>query len=191
MGRMQRAVFLDRDGTLIVEKNYLHRAADAVIFPGAGAALKRLADAGFMLIMVTNQSGIGRGRFTLAEAESVNEHLGREFARDGVRFGKIYIAPEAPGQPSRGRKPSPQFLFDARDEFNLNLAACFMVGDKLIDLECGWNAGVKRSILVRTGYGQEVEHSGADQIKRAVVVDDLTGAAEWILGSNSKLKIKN
>ncbi len=98
-----------------------------------------------------------------------------------MHFEKIYIAPEAPDQPSRGRKPSPQFLFDARDEFGLNLAESFMVGDKLIDLECGWNAGVQKSILVRTGYGAEVERDDAEQIKRAVVVDDLAGVAEWIL----------
>ncbi len=178
---MNRAVFLDRDGTLIAEKNYLHRAEDVEIFPGAGAALKRLAEAGFKLVIVTNQSGIGRGYFTQAEAERVNEHLRREFARDGVRFEKIYIAPEAPGQPSRGRKPSPRFLFDARDEFDLNLADSFMVGDKLIDLECGWNAGVKGSILVRTGYGAGVERKSPEELKRAVVVDDLNGAADWIL----------
>jgi D-glycero-D-manno-heptose 1,7-bisphosphate phosphatase len=178
---MNRAVFLDRDGTLIAEKNYLHRPEDVEIFPGAGAALKRLADAGFQLLIVTNQSGIGRGYFTLAAAERVNEHLRREFARDGVRFEKIYIAPEAPDQPSRGRKPSPQFLFDARDEFNLNLSESCMVGDKLIDLECGWNAGVKNSILVRTGYGAEVERESPEELKRAVVVDDLNGAADWIL----------
>ena len=180
---MNRAVFLDRDGTLIVEKNYLHRPEDVELFSGAGAALKRLADAGFKLIIVTNQSGIGRGYFTLAEAESVNEQLAREFARDGVRFEKIYIAPETPDQPSRGRKPSPQFLFDARAEFGLNLAESFMIGDKQIDLECGWNAGVKMSILVRTGYGAGVERDEAEQIKRAVVVDGLAGAAEWILTS--------
>ncbi len=154
---MNRAIFFDRDGTLIAEKNYLCRPEDVEIFPGAAAALKQLADAGFQLFIVTNQSGVGRGYFTLADAERVNEHLAREFARDGVRFGKIYIAPEAPDQPSRGRKPSPQFLFDARDEFSLNLAESFMVGDKLIDLECGWNAGVKKCILVRTGYGAELE----------------------------------
>jgi D-glycero-D-manno-heptose 1,7-bisphosphate phosphatase len=181
---MQRAVFLDRDGTIIAEKNYLHRPADVEIFPGAGAALKRLADAGFKLIIVTNQAGIGRGYFTLADAERVNEHLAREFARDGVRFEKIYLAPEAPGQPSRGRKPSPQFLFDARDEFSLNLAESFMVGDKLIDLECGWNAGVKKSILVRTGYGAEAERAAANKFVSAVIVDDLNGVAEWILNSN-------
>ena len=178
---MNRAIFLDRDGTLIVEKNYLHRPEDVVVFPGAGAALKKLSDAGFKLLIVTNQSGIGRGYFTLADAGRVNEHLGREFVRAGVRFEKTYIAPEAPDQPGRGRKPSPQFLFDACDEFDLNLAESFMVGDKLTDLECGWNAGVKKSILVRTGYGAGVERDDAEQIKRAVVVDNLTEMAEWIL----------
>ena len=178
---MNRAVFLDRDGTLIVEKNYLHRPEDVEPFPGAGAALKRLSDAGFKLFIVTNQSGIGRGYFTLADAERVNERVSREFARDGVRFEKTYIAPEAPDQPSRTRKPSPQFLFDARDELNLNLAESFMVGDKLIDLECGWNASVKRSILVRTGYGAGCERDAAEQIKRAVVVNGLAEMADWIL----------
>ncbi len=178
---MNRAVFLDRDGTLIAEKNYLHRVEDVEIFPGAAAALKRLANAGFKLIIVTNQSGIGRGMFTLADAEKVNQHLSHEFARAGVHFEKVYIAPEAPDQPSRGRKPSPQFLFDARDEFGLDLSRSFMVGDKLIDLECGWNAGVKKSILVRTGYGVKSLAGLKDQLDRAVVVDDLAGMSDWIL----------
>ena len=178
---MNRAVFLDRDGTLIVEKNYLHRPEDVEVFPGAGPALKRLADAGFKLIVVTNQSGIGRGYFTFADAERVNEKVAHEFARDGVRFEKTYIAPEAPDQPSRGRKPSPQFLFDARDKFGLDLAESFMVGDKLIDLECGWNAGVNKSILVRTGYGAGVERETPHKIAAAVVVDGLSEMADWIL----------
>ena len=178
---MKRAVFLDRDGTLIAEKHYLHRPEEVEVFPGAGPALKRLADAGFLLIVVTNQSGIGRGYFTLADAERVNEQVAGEFARDGVRFAKTYIAPEAPDQPSRGRKPSPQFLFDARDEFGLNLAESYMVGDKLIDLECGWNAGVKRSLLVRTGYGAELERQAPQDLAPAVVVDGLPQVAEWIL----------
>jgi D-glycero-D-manno-heptose 1,7-bisphosphate phosphatase len=186
---MNRAVFLDRDGTLIVEKNYLHKPEEVEIFPGAGAALKKLADAGFKLIIVTNQSGIGRGYYTLADAERVNEHVANLLARDGVRFEKIYIAPEAPDQPSRVRKPSPQFLFDARDEFDLNLAESFMVGDKLIDLECGWNAGVKKSILVRTGYGAELEKESKDDLPRAFVVDGLTEMADWIL--SQELKTKN
>jgi D-glycero-D-manno-heptose 1,7-bisphosphate phosphatase len=98
-----------------------------------------------------------------------------------VHFAKTYIAPEAPDQPSRGRKPLPQFLLDAREEFGLDLAQCFMVGDKLIDLECGWNAGVKKSILVRTGYGAELERQSPDKLSPAVIVDGLADVANWIL----------
>ena len=178
---MNRAVFLDRDGTLIAEKNYLCRPEDVEIFPAVPAGLKRLGDAGLKLFIVSNQSGIGRGYFTLADVERVNEHLGRELARRGVRFRKIYIAPEKPDEPSHGRKPSPRFLFDARDEFSLDLAQSYLIGDKLSDLECGWNAGVKKSILVRTGYGAELERESPEKLSRAVVVDDMSGAADWIL----------
>src|SRR5258705_5935825 len=113
---MNPAVFLDRDGTLIEERDYLSRVDQVVLFPGAAAALKNLQDAGFKLFIGSNQSGVGRGYFTMAEVEKVNESVEAEFARAGVHFKKIYIAPEAPDAPSRGRKPSPQFLFDARDE---------------------------------------------------------------------------
>jgi len=111
----------------------------------------------------------------------VNVHLLRELAREGVRMDKIYIAPEAPDQPSRGRKPSPQFLFDARDEFQLDLSRSYAIGDKLIDLEAGWNAGVRRCLLVRSGYGAELERSEPCKLGAAVVVNDLTGAVDWIL----------
>ena len=181
---MNRAVFLDRDGTIIEERNYLCRVEDVVIFPGAGAALARLQQAGFKLFIVSNQSGVGRGYFTLAEVEKVNEHLLQQLGREQVRFEKIYIAPEAPDAPSRGRKPSPQFLLDARDEFGVDLAQSYMIGDKLIDLECGWNAGVKKCLLVRTGYGAELERASADKLNTAVVVDDLSAATEWILTDN-------
>lgn len=183
---MNRAVFLDRDGVLNEERNYLRRVEDVVVIAGAPAALKRLADAGFKLFIVSNQSGVGRGYFTLAEVEKVNAHLAAEFAQAGVRFGKIYFAPEAPDQPSRGRKPSPQFLLDARDEFGLDLAHSFMIGDKLIDLECGWNAGVKQSILVRTGYGIKTERETGGPVARATIVNDLQAAADWILEAGIK-----
>jgi D-glycero-D-manno-heptose 1,7-bisphosphate phosphatase len=178
---MNRAVFLDRDGTIIEEKNYLRCVEDVVIFHGAAAALARLQRAGFKLFIVSNQSGVGRGYFTLADVEQVHQHLLRELGRAGVRFERIYIAPEAPGAPSRGRKPSPQFLLDARDEFGVDLAQSYMIGDKLIDLECGWNAGVKECLLVRTGYGAELERESTDKLGAAVVVDDLSAAAKWIL----------
>jgi D-glycero-D-manno-heptose 1,7-bisphosphate phosphatase len=183
---MNRAIFLDRDGTMIAEKNYLCRVEDVEIFPATPAGLKKLRAAGFKLFIVSNQSGVGRGYFTMADVDKVNQFICGELARDGIRFEKIYIAPEKPDAPSRGRKPSPQFLFDARDEFKLNLAECFLVGDKLIDLECGWNAGVKKSILVRTGYGAELERKEPGKISPAIVVDDLDKAADWILQPDSK-----
>ncbi len=178
---MNRAVFLDRDGTLIEEKHYLCRVEDVAIFPGAAAALARLGAAGFKLFLVSNQSGVGRGYFTLAQVEKVNQYILRELDRQRVRFEKIYIAPEAPEAPSRGRKPSPQFLWDARHEFGVDLAQSYMIGDKRIDLECGWNAGVKKCLLVRTGYGAELERTSAGKLAAAVVVDDLPAVAQWIL----------
>lgn len=175
------AVFLDRDGTLNVERNYLGDPALLEVFGGAGAALRRLQDAGYALIVVTNQSGIGRGYYTEDAMHAVNRRLAEVLAPDGVRFDAIYYAPEAPEQPSRGRKPSPQFLFDARDTLGLDLARSFMIGDKLADLECGWNAGVRASILVRTGYGAELERRQPSLATRARVVDDLAGAVDFIL----------
>jgi len=180
---MNRAVFLDRDGTIIEEKEYLRDPDRVVIFPGAREALKRLQDAGLRLIVVTNQSGIGRGYYTVEDMHRVNARLISELERAGVRIEKIFFAPEAPEQPSRGRKPSPQFLFDARDELGIDLSQSYMVGDKLIDLECGWNAGVKKSILVRTGYGSEHERVHARKLGQANVVNTLVEAAEWILAA--------
>jgi D-glycero-D-manno-heptose 1,7-bisphosphate phosphatase len=181
---MKRAVFLDRDGTLNVDKNYLSDPAQLAVFAGTGPALRRLMHAGFLLFIVTNQSGIGRGIYTLDDVMRVNSRLCSELAKHGVRFSKVYFAPEAPEQPSRGRKPSPQFLFDARDEFGLELSRCFMVGDKLIDLECGWNAGVRQSLLVRTGYGATVEKAVLDHQPPAVIVDDIARAADWIVNAS-------
>jgi len=183
---VDQAVFLDRDGTIIEEKEFLHCPEDVVVFPGAADALKRLQDSGFKLFIVSNQSGVGRGYFTMADVERVNQRLMHELGQAAVRIEAIYVAPEAPEAPSRGRKPSPQFLFDARDQFRLDLAQSYIIGDKLTDLECGWNAGLRQCLLVRTGYGAECEGNSAEKLGTAVIVDDLAAAAEWII-SRSRL----
>jgi D-glycero-D-manno-heptose 1,7-bisphosphate phosphatase len=177
----RRAIFVDRDGTLIAEKNYLHKPEDVEFVKGAILALKKAVDAGFAIAMITNQAGVGRGYFTMKDVERVHEHVGKEMAMHDVSFVKIYVAPEAPNAPNRGRKPSPQFLFDARDEYDFDLSASYMVGDKLIDLQCGWNAGVRKSILVRTGYGATLEREEKDKLRDAIVVEDLCAAIDWIL----------
>ena len=176
----RRAIFMDRDGTLIVDKDYLHKPEEVEFVEGAIAALKRAADAGFAIVMVTNQSGVGRGYFTLEDVATVHEYIAREMSAQQVRMLQIYVAPEAPDAPSRGRKPSPQFLFDARDSYGIDLSRSYMIGDKLIDLECGWNAGVRRSILVRTGYGAGVEEKDREKLRNAFVADDLGAAIDWI-----------
>jgi histidinol-phosphate phosphatase family protein len=179
--KQRRAVFLDRDGTINQEKHYLKDPSELEVFPQAGPALRRLQEAGYLLFIVTNQSGIGRGYFTTADMERVHARLAEILAVDGVRIERIYFAPEAPDQPSRGRKPSPQFLFDARDEHRVDLSQSFLIGDKLIDLQCAWNAGMHKAILVRTGYGADVEKNLGADMARTVVTDDLAGAADWIL----------
>ena len=161
------AIFLDRDGTLIVETGYLHEPEKVELIPGAGEAVQRLADGGFELFIVTNQAGIGRGYYAEEQMHAVNERVAGEFAKFGVAFRKIYFAPEAPDQPSRNRKPSPQMLLDARDEFGI---------------ECGWNAGVKCSVLVRTGYGREHESQLGEATKPLAVFETLGDFADSALG---------
>ena len=178
---MSRAVFLDRDGTLNVERHYLHDPEALEIFPGTGSALKRLMDGGYALFIVTNQSGIGRGYYQEKDMHAVNDRLTEVLAANGVRFDKIYFAPESPEADSPGRKPNPKFLNDAASEFGVDLSQSFMVGDKTADLQCGWNAGVKKSILVRTGYGADLERDEPDTEAKAVIVDDIAAAADWIL----------
>ena len=178
---MNRAVFLDRDGTIIIEKDYLSDPAKVEWIEGALAGLKKLCGAGFLLFIVTNQSGIGRGFYTEWEMRSVNQKIVNFAAEAGVAFEKIYYATEAPETPSYGRKPSPQFLLDAGRDYRVSLTDSYMIGDKLSDLQCGWNAGVRKSILVKTGYGQKLLQQRNIDLSRAGIAENLDDAADWIL----------
>lgn len=179
------ALFLDRDGTLILDKHYLHKPEDVEFVPGSAEALRSLQEAGFRLFIVTNQSGVGRGYFTLADVDRVHAHIEAELAAEDVTFDAIYVAPEAPDQPSRGRKPSPAFLLEAAEDFDIDLSRSYVVGDKRIDLETGWNAGCRRSLLVRTGYGAATAETEASALRDAVIVDDLAAACRWILAHHT------
>lgn len=176
---MRKAVFLDRDGTLIVDRGYISDPEQVELLEGVHQALLRLQKAGFLLFIVTNQSGIGRGYYTEADMHRTNAQLMNLLP--GVKFTKIYFAPEPPNQASYGRKPSPAFLIEAAREFDIDLSRSYMIGDKLSDLQCGIRAGVARSILVRTGEGRQVEAQQPLELKRAVVVNNLSEAVDWIL----------
>ncbi|MFL6542231.1 MAG: D-glycero-alpha-D-manno-heptose-1,7-bisphosphate 7-phosphatase [Chthoniobacterales bacterium] len=167
------AVFFDRDGTLMEDVDYCGNPADVRVFPGAPAALRRLKDAGFRLVIITNQSGIGRGYFTEETYRSVDAELRRQIGSDLIDAS--YHCSHLPDDGCACRKPSPQMLFDAAREHRLDLAHSFFVGDKLSDVECGRAAGV-RTVLVKTGYGNSVDESRPD-----LVAPDLQHAADLIL----------
>jgi D-glycero-D-manno-heptose 1,7-bisphosphate phosphatase len=181
--RGRRAVFLDRDGTVNVEKEYLHRIADFQFILGVPEAITRLRDAGFLVVVVTNQSGVARGYYGLAEVECLHRHVDAELARVGTAVDGWYVCPHHPAAGEKDlrdcscRKPLPGMLLQAADDLGIDLSGSFMVGDKGADVEASLAAGCI-PILVRTGYGADEE----SQIPHGVAVaDDLPAATELIL----------
>jgi D-glycero-D-manno-heptose 1,7-bisphosphate phosphatase len=149
---LKRAVFLDRDGTLMEEVEYCADPSKVLVYPGASEALRKLRDAGYLTLIVTNQSGIGRGYFTEADYHAVQEELLRQLG-PGLIDG-AYFCPDAPETPSSRRKPEPGMLLEAAADFGIDLNQSYFIGDKAADVECGKRAGT-RTILVLTGYGSE------------------------------------
>jgi D-glycero-D-manno-heptose 1,7-bisphosphate phosphatase len=147
---MSKALFLDRDGTLIIDKVYLADPAGVELLPGAAEALRRARELGFRLFLFTNQSGIGRGYHTLADTERVNARLEKLLGLPRPVFDGVCIAPEAPGQPTVYRKPSPRFILEMIAQHGLDPAGCHMVGDSAADIQTALNAGI-HPVVVRTG----------------------------------------
>ena len=168
------AIFVDRDGTIIEDCDYCSDPNDVKIFPGAREALLRLKSKGFKLIIITNQSGIGRGLMTVEEYRAVDAEALRQL--DGL-IEATYFCPDVPGQHSSCRKPAPGMILQAKREHGIDLSRSFFIGDKEIDVECGRNAGV-RTIRVQTGFHNDTAHSTADW-----VAEDLPAAAEIILNT--------
>jgi D-glycero-D-manno-heptose 1,7-bisphosphate phosphatase len=148
----KKAVFLDRDGTLMVDQHYLKDPKDIVYLPGVFEALKHLSDRNFHLIIVTNQSGIPRGILTLKDLEAIHAKMAADFLRRGVEFSEIYYAPYLPEDPHPDRKPQPGMLLRGINDFHLDPSECWMVGDKSLDIEAGQRAGVK-TIWIRPSLG--------------------------------------
>ena len=186
VGTLRRAVFLDRDGTINVEKNYLHKIEDFEFIPGAPEAIKKLKDAGFLVIVVSNQSGIARGYFDEEAVRKLHQHIQDELSVIGTSIDAFYFCPhhqvEGLGDYKVDcdcRKGNPGMLLHAAQEHDIDLMQSFMVGDKLADIEAGARAGCK-SILVLTGYGETtaLNHEASTVIK----CQDLGLAAELISG---------
>jgi rfaE bifunctional protein nucleotidyltransferase chain/domain len=177
LGQLRPAVFLDRDGTLNEHVEYIHEVEKFRLIPGVLAALKRLKDHGFRLIVVTNQPGIGMGYFTKEDFFRVNRELLKAVRAEGVTLDRVYFCPHSDNDRCACRKPGTLLVERAVRELNIDLTRSFVVGDTTGDVELARRAGC-RSILVRTGLG------GADGHFAAVadhVAENLTGAAEHIV----------
>ena len=171
------AVFIDRDDTVMQDCGYCSDPKDVRIFPGVPEALRRLKSNGFKLIIITNQSGIGRGLFTLDQYRAVESEVLRQLGNGLI--DATYFCPDVPGQHSTRRKPAPGMIIEATREHQIDLSRSFLIGDKEIDVECAHNAGV-RGIRVQTGLQRDMTGSLADW--RA---DDLPAAVEIILGTKA------
>jgi D-glycero-D-manno-heptose 1,7-bisphosphate phosphatase len=144
---MSKALFLDRDGTLILDKHYLADPAGVELIPGVAAALARARALGYRLFILTNQSGIGRGLYTLDDVHRCNERMDDLLALPRPIWDGICIAPEAPDQPSRYRKPSPAYLLETIAQHRLDPAHCWMIGDRESDLDAGFNARINAAAV--------------------------------------------
>jgi D-glycero-D-manno-heptose 1,7-bisphosphate phosphatase len=167
------AVFVDRDGTIMKDADYCSDPKQVQIFPGIPESLRRLKSNGFKLIIITNQSGIGRGFFTIEQYRAVEAEVLRQLGNGLV--DATYFCPDVPGQHSSCRKPAPGMILQATQEHRIDLSRSFFIGDKEIDAECGRNAGV-RTIRVQTGFQHDMTGSVADW-----VASDFTDAAKIIL----------
>ncbi|MGH2710213.1 MAG: D-glycero-alpha-D-manno-heptose-1,7-bisphosphate 7-phosphatase [Actinomycetota bacterium] len=181
---MRAAVFLDRDGTVIDEVGHLGEPERVVVLPGVPDALRRLADAGYALVMVTNQAGVARGYFTEADVEAVNAHTAELLLAEGVKLDGWYHCPHHPDftGPCACRKPAPGMLRTAARDLELDLESSWMVGDHPSDAAAGRAAGAK-PVMVRTGHGllPGSNHGPGPDVP---VVDDLAAAVDLILDSS-------
>ncbi|MGB9080103.1 MAG: D-glycero-beta-D-manno-heptose 1,7-bisphosphate 7-phosphatase [Desulfuromonadaceae bacterium] len=180
---MKRAVFLDRDGTINIEKEYLYQAEDFEFIPGAAEAIRLLNQAGIMVVVVTNQSGVARGFYTEDDVEELHRHIDRELERYGAHVDVWLYCPHHPAGrgsyalPCNCRKPLPGMLQEAAARHDIDLEDSTMIGDKLADIEAGMAAGC-RTVLVRTGYGADAEHCVGPL---TTICDDLLSAVKCLL----------
>jgi len=178
-----KAAFIDRDGVINEERGYVHSVEEFVVLPGVIEGLKLLQNAGYLLVVVTNQAGLARGYYNFEKMAKLHQHLSEVLAEENVALDAIYYCPHHPqGKiPDLSincmcRKPQPGMLLKAIQHFQIDRRASVMIGDKSSDIQAGKSAGVGCNILVRSGH--MINAAGAEQAD--LVVDDLISAARAI-----------
>ena len=182
----RKAVFLDRDGTLIEERGYLDRLDLLELFPFTADALRLLHRAGYAVVVITNQAAVGRGVIEEGFLGDVHREIDARLERGGARIDRYYYCPHHPDAGCECRKPKPGMILRACGEMGLDPEASVMVGDRWLDVECGRRAGT-RSVMVRTGHGaHEEERSSGDGRGADAILNNLMEAAGWILRNSSR-----
>lgn len=144
---MVKAIFFDRDATLIVDKHYLHKPEEIEYFDDTFSALKELQDAGYLLFMITNQSGIGRGFFTVDQMHEVHNQMIKDLSKHSITLSGIEFCPHSPEDKCECRKPHPKMINTFLNKFDIDLKKSYMIGDKPIDAKAGINAGINGMII--------------------------------------------
>ena len=173
------AVFLDRDGTINRERNYVNRAADFELLPEVADAIRALNEAGVKVLVASNQSGVARGYLTMKHLGSITSKMHRQLAKGGARVDAVYYCPFHPDDKPYCRKPSVGMAMEAREQFGVDLKRSYMVGDNRVDMEFGANIGA-RNVLVLTGHARGDE-PWTRTVKIHCVAQNLSGAVLWIL----------
>jgi D-glycero-D-manno-heptose 1,7-bisphosphate phosphatase len=184
----RRAAFIDRDGVLNEDRAYVHRIADFEFIPGSVQALRQLQQAGYLLVLITNQSGIARGLFTEADYHRLDRYIREQLAQSGVSFDSVQYCPHLPEaripdyrRDCDCRKPRPGMILAAAAELDIDLSRSFLVGDRKSDIDAGRAAGVGHCVLVRSGPTL----SAADVLLADAVYDDLARCVAAQLKSGS------
>jgi D-glycero-D-manno-heptose 1,7-bisphosphate phosphatase len=185
-GTPRPAVFLDRDGTILEHVHYLSDPAQVALLPGAALAIRQLRSAGFAIVVVTNQSGIGRGLYSVDRLHEIHEEMNRQLASHGSKLDAIYFCPDAPpaeSEPPRrspNRKPEPGMLLQAAADLLLDLPRSWMIGDLITDALAGLNAGC-RAILLQSGPQKHSPETLQSLAGDCLILPDLEAAAAYIL----------
>jgi D-glycero-D-manno-heptose 1,7-bisphosphate phosphatase len=175
------AVFLDRDGTINEEVNYLSKPEDFRLLPGAALAIRLLKEKGWLVVVITNQSGVARAYYTEGDVAAMHARLRADLAQAGTGVDAIYYCPHQPDDACACRKPGTLLFEQAAHDFDIDLAASYVVGDKQSDLLPGKRLGCG-TILVLTGYGRsELAMAGRQGFQPDYIAADLYQAAQWIL----------
>lgn len=161
-GPQKKAIFFDRDGTLIVDKVYLNDPNAIEYLPHIFDALKKLRDAGFVFFVATNQSGVPRGRVTIENLNEIHRRMRFAFAEHGVDILDFYYAPYLTHHDHMLRKPNPGMLLQAAEEYNIDLSRSWMIGDRITDVEAGRRAGTKTILLTSSQYDDGDSFDPAD-----------------------------